>query len=100
MVLFIAPLLGLFYFQLQLDKNGMVYFKLNVNNTDRHLYPEDVGSIIISTLRSAAASNLSSPVTRAVLSVPAEFDQQQRNYTRKAAQLAGNLELFLVLLVC
>ena len=75
----------------------MVYFKLNVNNTDRHLYPEDVGSIIISTLRSAAASNLSSPVTRAVLSVPAEFDQQQRNYTRKAAQLAGNLELFLIL---
>ena len=67
----------------------MVYFNLNVNNTERHLYPEDIGSVIISTLRSAAASNLSSPVTRAVLSVPAEFDQQQRNYTRKAAELAG-----------
>ena len=76
-------------FQLELDKKGMVYFKLTVNNTERHLYPEDVGSIIISTLRAAAAANLSSPVTRAVLSVPAEFSQQQRNYTRKAAQLAG-----------
>ena len=81
------------HFQLQLDKNGMVFFRLTVNNTEKHLYPEDIGSVIISTLRSAAASNLSSPVTRAVLSVPAEFDQQQRNYTRKAAELAGSFYL-------
>lgn len=76
-------------FRLELDRKGMVYFKLTVNNTEHHLYPEDIGSVIITTLRSAAAANLSSPVTKAVLSVPAEFDQQQRNYTHKAAQLAG-----------
>lgn len=30
------------------------------------------------------------PVSKAVISVPAEFDERQRNYTIKAASLAGD----------
>ena len=62
---------------------------MKVNGSSKILYPEDVGSIIIGTLREAASNNLSAPVLKAVLSVPAEFDARQRNYTRKAANLAG-----------
>ncbi|XP_052773623.1 heat shock 70 kDa protein 13-like [Mya arenaria] len=76
-------------FKLSGDKEGMVHFIVQVNGTVRHVYPEDVGGIIIGTLREAAANNLSGPVTKAVMSVPAEFNQLQRNYTRKAAELAG-----------
>ncbi|KAL4231371.1 Heat shock 70 kDa protein 13 [Mactra antiquata] len=76
-------------FKLERDKDGFVYFTLKVNDTIKILYPEDVGAIIISTLREAAANNISAPVTKAVMSVPAEFDDQQRNYTKKAAILAG-----------
>ena len=75
--------------QLSGDKAGMVHFLVRVNGTERHIYPEDVGAIIISTLRQVAANNLSMPVTKAVMSVPAEFDERQRNHTRMAAVIAG-----------
>lgn len=71
----------------------MVHFIITVNSTEKHVYPEDVGAVIIGTLREAAANNLSVPVTKAVMSVPAEFDQVQRNYTKKAAVIAGRLTL-------
>ncbi len=51
--------------------------------------PEEVGSHILKYLRNVAQTNLSSPVTKAVMSVPAEFSPEQRNATRKAAALAG-----------
>ena len=67
----------------------MVHYVVRVNGTKKQVKPEDVGAIIIRTLREAAQRNLSAPVTRAVISVPAEFDDLQRNYTSKAANLAG-----------
>ena len=67
----------------------MAYFEIVVNGSVRVFYPEDVGAVIITTLREAAARNLTAPVTKVVLSVPSEFDQRQRNFTRKAATLAG-----------
>ncbi|XP_060551806.1 heat shock 70 kDa protein 13-like [Ruditapes philippinarum] len=76
-------------FKLEGDQDGLVHFVVKVNGSSKILYPEDVGAIIISTLREAAANNLSAPVLKAVLSVPAEFDARQRNYTKKAANLAG-----------
>jgi stress 70 chaperone-associated protein len=79
--------------QLEGDQDGLVHFVVKVNGSSKILYPEDVGAIIISTLREAAANNLSAPVLKAVLSVPAEFDARQRNYTRKAANLAGIVTL-------
>ena len=68
----------------------MVVFSVVVNGTERLISPEEVGSIIIRELKLAAEKNLSAPVNRAVLSVPAEFDDEQRNFTMKAGALAGN----------
>lgn len=34
------------------------------------------------------------PVSKAVISVPAEFDERQRIYTIKAARLAGDAHIF------
>ena len=56
---------------------------------DTRIRPEDIGAHILRTLKQTAESNITHPVTRAVISVPAEFDEVQRNYTRKAAELAG-----------
>jgi len=67
----------------------MIRYVVSVNKTEQRLYPEQIGSIIINLLKEAAQRNLSSPVTKVVLSVPAEFNQQQRNYTGKAANIAG-----------
>lgn len=76
-------------FKIKRDQSGMVHFEVLMNGTVKPLYPEDVGAIIISTLREAAARNLSAPVTKAILSVPAEFNTEQRNHTHRAAILAG-----------
>ncbi|KAK3601386.1 hypothetical protein CHS0354_037702 [Potamilus streckersoni] len=83
-------------FKLELDEYGMVRFVISVNKTEKYVTPEDVGSIIISTLRKSAEHNLSTPVTKVVMSVPAEFDIMQRNYTKKAGTLAG-LEVFRII---
>ncbi|CAL1526994.1 unnamed protein product [Lymnaea stagnalis] len=76
-------------FKLKADADGMVSFAVVVNGTEQLVTPEDVGSYIIRELKNAAEKNLSSPVTKVVMSVPAEFDDLQRNYTIKAGHLAG-----------
>ncbi|OWF38303.1 heat shock 70 kDa protein 13-like [Mizuhopecten yessoensis] len=83
-------------FKIQADKNGLAQFVLSVNNTELRLRPEDIGSVIVNKLKLAAEANLSAPVTKVVMSVPAEFNALQRNYTRKAASLTG-LEVFRVI---
>lgn len=76
-------------FKISLDETGGVRFVIGSPGNTSYVTPEQVGSAIISKLRGTAERNLSRPVTRAVLSVPAEFDQAQRNATRRAAVLAG-----------
>ncbi|XP_033641511.1 heat shock 70 kDa protein 13-like [Asterias rubens] len=66
-------------------KNGMARFEVNSDEVT----PEYVGSCIVSELKTTAERNLGFKVNKVVLSVPAEFDEMQRNYTRKAAELAG-----------
>lgn len=72
-------------FQLTSDKDGFVHYVVD----GKLISPEFVGSQLLNTLRKTAERNLSAPVTKAVMSVPAEFDERQRNYTRLAARLAG-----------
>ena len=62
---------------------------VHVNNTKRLVTPEEVGQHILLELLGAAERNLSARVGKAVMSVPAEFDDMQRNYTKKAGLLAG-----------
>ena len=59
------------------------------NGTAIMFSPERIGSYILTYLRETAASSLGREVNRAVISVPAEFDQSQRNATRLAAVMAG-----------
>ena len=75
--------------QMSLDNKGMVQFNIVDGNNITLLSPEAIGSYIIKTLRETAVRNLSMLVTKAVMSVPAEFNKLQRNYTKRAAELAG-----------
>ena len=75
--------------QMVLDENNLVNFVITNGNNKSLISPEYVGSRILMTLRDTAIANLSVPIKSAVMSVPAEFNQLQRNITRKAAALAG-----------
>ena len=51
--------------------------------------PEEVSAEILRKLRADAEASLAEPVTRAVITVPAYFNDAQRNATIKAGELAG-----------
>lgn len=51
--------------------------------------PEEVSSLILAKLKTDAESYFEESVTRAVITVPAYFNDAQRNATRKAGELAG-----------
>ncbi len=51
--------------------------------------PQEVAAHILRRLRSVAEEALGEPVTRAVVTVPAYFDDAQRQATRDAGQIAG-----------
>jgi molecular chaperone DnaK len=51
--------------------------------------PEDVSSIILQKLKHDAEQALSRPIGRAVITVPAYFNDLQRQSTKKAGELAG-----------
>lgn len=67
----------------------MVRYVFNVNKTELRMSPEEIGSVIVKFLKNVAERNLIAPVTKCVMSVPAEFDEMQRNYTKKTGSIAG-----------
>lgn len=58
-------------------------------NETFHITPERIGSKLLLKLKKMAEANLGMSISKAVISVPAEFDERQRNSTIKAANLAG-----------
>jgi molecular chaperone DnaK len=55
----------------------------------RHYTPEEISSEILKKLKAAAEAALGKTISRAVITVPAYFNDAQRNATKKAGELAG-----------
>jgi molecular chaperone DnaK len=53
------------------------------------LKPEEVSSLVLKKLKTDAELSLGNPVDRAVITVPAYFNDLQRQATKRAAELAG-----------
>ncbi|KAG7470564.1 hypothetical protein MATL_G00115200 [Megalops atlanticus] len=70
------------------NNNGSAEFLVTANGTLK-VSPEFIGSRLLLKMRKMAEQHLGVPVLKAVISVPAEFDERQRNYTIRAANLAG-----------
>lgn len=61
-----------------------------VARVNRNEYsPEEISALILQKLKSIAESELGSEVTNAVITVPAYFDNEQREATKRAGQIAG-----------
>jgi molecular chaperone DnaK len=56
---------------------------------DRDYSPEEVSACILRKLRADAERALGQPITRAVITVPAYFNDAQRGATKRAGELAG-----------
>ena len=56
---------------------------------DQSFTPPELSAMILRRLRDRASARLGVPVQRAVITVPAFFDENQRQATREAGELAG-----------
>jgi molecular chaperone HscA len=79
----VRPLLG--SYQIAEDSPNIVKLKLS----DREVTPVEVSSEILKELKRNAERALGKPVSKAVITVPAYFDDAARTATKDAAKLAG-----------
>ena len=70
-----------------IDDNTESLVKVQVNN--KFYSPIDLSSFILKELKKRAEHILKTPVTKAVITVPAYFNDAQRQATRDAGKLAG-----------
>ncbi len=62
---------------------------VKVKMADKEYSPEEVSAMILGKLKADAESFLGEPVTEAVITVPAYFDDSQRQATKDAGKIAG-----------
>ena len=62
---------------------------VKVEMGDKEYSPEEVSGMILSKLKADAEKFLGEPVTEAVITVPAYFDDSQRQATKDAGKIAG-----------
>merc|ERR1719318_231384 len=64
-------------------------FTVKLSNGTKTFSPEDIGSFILRKLKNMAEIKINRDMTMAVISVPADFDQEQRNATIETGRRAG-----------
>nr|YP_009392305.1 Hsp70-type chaperone [Osmundaria fimbriata]ARW60867.1 Hsp70-type chaperone [Osmundaria fimbriata] len=74
-------------YQVKTDNN--VNIKLNCPALDKSFAPEEISAQILRKLVEDASSYLGQPITKAVITVPAYFNDSQRQATKDAGQIAG-----------
>jgi molecular chaperone DnaK len=72
-------------FEVQKSQNGGIVVKMG----EQLMRPEEISAMILGKLKADAEKRLGEPITEAVITVPAYFNDAQRAATRDAGKIAG-----------
>ena len=70
-------------------KNGAAVIECEIEGKPETFMPEQIASMILGKLKADAEAYLGEPVTQAVITVPAYFNDDQRRATKDAGSIAG-----------
>lgn len=72
-----------------IDKDDKPVIVSKVKGEDREFLPEEISSMVLLKMKQTAEDYLGSKVTEAVITVPAYFNDSQRQSTKDAGAIAG-----------
>ena len=76
-------------FKIVEGKNSDAYIECDVGGKTEQFAPEQISSMVLAKLKADAEAYLGETVTEAVITVPAYFNDAQRQATKDAGQIAG-----------
>ena len=78
-----------FPFNVVADKNNNCSIKVNYEGKEKTFVPEEISAMILTKMKETAESYLGQRVKKAVITVPAYFNDSQRQSTKDAGVIAG-----------
>lgn len=72
-----------------INKNGLPNIQVNYKGDLKNLTPEEISGAVLSKMKETAESYLGCEVKHAVITVPAYFNDSQRQATKDAGTIAG-----------
>ena len=78
-----------FPFKVVEGKNSDAYIEVQVGDKTEQFAPEQIASFVLAKLKADAEAYLGEKITQAVITVPAYFNDAQRQATKDAGKIAG-----------
>ena len=69
--------------------NGDAHIQIDLDGKPKSFSPPEISAMILAKLKSDAEAKLGEKITQAVITVPAYFNDSQRNATKDAGKIAG-----------
>ncbi len=81
--------INLWTFNIEKDEKDKILYIVKYKNEIKKFYPKQISSIILESLKNNASKYLNQEITDAVITVPAYFNNTQREETIDAGKIAG-----------